>query len=861
MSSQIKGENQAIKSEGSGKESNQSNWASSEAGNKRTNSGNQGKNQEKPKAFTIKYKRPRGSIACSVCRSRKVRCDAAIHMPCTNCITFGCECTLPETKKRGSGTGASKAKRTRASDNAGIKANPDIIDPSSRSLRGTREASSGQGNEGGHTFKNSEPLFNISQVSVLPSLTSANSGRLRAKFDEKRSVTFFGPSSIGGVTQDVGEHHTLLPDEIRKVQDKYLDSAELEILKLRGAFLLPPKDLALELIEQYFEHVHPLMPVINRTEFMEKFNDPDDSPSLMLMHTVFLCGCLVSENPLLHDSEGTTGLATLTFFRRAKALYDANYETDPVPLLQTVILLGSFGEGIEDVTRNAYYWTKVAIILAQGYGFQRDIRNSNTLNTSEKKIWRRIWWCLFEKDRNVAVAFGRPISIDLGDCDVPMLTMEDFDESEPGKPSPYPINELQALYFIHLVKLAEVTGEIMKHQYSIKAEGMRSKNRLSIVQHFDMLMGIWFSNLPPRLLFSLGDPSTQNFYSCLLNAQYYNRLYLIHRSNLIKMATSRSTDPNNYKYPSWGISFQAARMICIVSKILLEKGQVKYCPIMFIYIIFSALMMLVYHVDSSNVAISSTAADSLYVARAVLKELATIWPVASILLFVFEKYAADRMKRAKLIEKNNKISEYQEQTAMRHMAGSTSSYSVDLPAESFSNSYKDTENPNFESSHMPFTDTGSNSKSKDGNSKGNLKLEELILLFKNPKDSGDAKREEAVPSNATSDDTSSTSTRSFPDIALVTEDLQPHHNFFRNFNPMQLFPDSHSLNSSRAQSPTLAQDGHAGWNNLEFGLPPGRTNGGPNFMDSAFINMNLQALQAPEDNGYLNDDISSLVNL
>lgn len=852
-----------MKSEGDGKKGNQNNTASNETSNKRisNNNGNQNKNQEKPKAFTIKYKRPRGSIACSVCRSRKVRCDAAIHIPCTNCITFGCECTLPETKKRGSGMGASKAKRTRTSDNVGIMSNPDIRDSSSGPLQGTGDTSSRQGSEGAHTFKNSEPLLNISQVSVLPSLTSANSTRNRARFDEKRSVTFFGPSSIGGVTQEVGEHHTLLPDEIKKVQDRYLDSAELEILKLRGAFFLPPKDLSSELVEHYFEHVHPLMPVINRTEFMEKFNDPDDSPSLMLIHAVFLCGCLISENPLLHDSECTTGLASLTFFRRAKALYDANYETDPVPLLQTVILLGSFGEGIEDVTRNAYYWTKVAIIIAQGYGFQRDVRNSNTLSTSEKKIWRRIWWCLFEKDRNVAVAFGRPISIDLGDCDVPMLTMEDFDESEPGKPSPYPINELQVLYFIHLVKLAEVTGEIMKHQYSIKAEGMRSNNRLSIVQHFDMLMGIWFSNLPPRLLFSLGDPSTQNFYSCLLNAQYYNRLYLIHRSNLIKMATSRSTDPDNYKYPSWGISFQAARMICIVSKILFEKGQVKYCPIMFIYIIFSALMMLVYHVDSSNASISSTAADSLYIARAVLKELAFRWPVASILLTVFEKYGADRMKRARLIEKNNQISEYQERTAMRNMSGSsTSNCGVDLPAETFSNSYKDTKNRDVAGSHMPFMNTDKKPKPNDGSSKGNLKLEELILLFKNPKDSG-AKQGESRRSNAASDDTSSISTRSFPDITLVTEDLQPHQHFFRNFNPMQLFPDSHSLNSLRAQSPMLAQDDHASWNNLEFTLPPGRMNGGPNFMDSAFINMNLQALQAPEDNGYLNDDISSLVNL
>ena len=68
--------------------------------------------------------------------------------------------------------------------------------------------------------------------------------------------------------------------------------------------------------------------------------------------------------------------------------------------------------------------------LAQGFGFQRDVSKSQNLTISEKKIWRRIWWCLFEKDRNVSIAFGRPVVIDLNDCDVPMLTIDDFDETD-----------------------------------------------------------------------------------------------------------------------------------------------------------------------------------------------------------------------------------------------------------------------------------------------------------------------------------------------------------------------------------------------------------------------------------------------
>ncbi|ODV77303.1 uncharacterized protein CANTADRAFT_23433 [Suhomyces tanzawaensis NRRL Y-17324] len=44
-------------------------------------------------------KRQRSSRACSVCRARKIRCDSDKKFPCTNCVTFNCECTFPEPKR------------------------------------------------------------------------------------------------------------------------------------------------------------------------------------------------------------------------------------------------------------------------------------------------------------------------------------------------------------------------------------------------------------------------------------------------------------------------------------------------------------------------------------------------------------------------------------------------------------------------------------------------------------------------------------------------------------------------------------------------------------------------------------------
>ena len=295
---------------------------STQNANNNNNNNNNNSNQEKPKAFTIKYKRPRGSRACVVCRSRKVRCDAEIHIPCTNCITFGCECTLPEAKKRGNVSAESKAKRTKTNDK---ETGDNMGTPLNQNVKKEGKTSGGNTSPGnlatltGEAQGNTstlEPVLNISQVSVPPSLTSNYKTRPSMHKKElahgkgKAALTFLGSSSIAQVAQKVGQNHVQLTEDVFDSSENSLDSAELEILKLRGAFLLPSHELCLDLIDSYFEHVHPLMPVINRAEFMRKFHDPQDNPSLMVLQAVLLCGCRISQNPLLLDSKGSNNLAS-----------------------------------------------------------------------------------------------------------------------------------------------------------------------------------------------------------------------------------------------------------------------------------------------------------------------------------------------------------------------------------------------------------------------------------------------------------------------------------------------------------------------------------------------------------------------
>lgn len=176
----------------------------------------------------------------------------------------------------------------------------------------------------------------------------------RAPITEAGRVAYLGESSnLTLLVQD--KHgttdvvHYPLPEGIRGSKSRLteLDNLEIDILHQRGAFLLPPRALCDELVDAYFKWVAPVVPIINRSWFMRRYRDPKNPPSLLLLQAVLLAGSRVCTNSQLMDANGSTTPAAMTFYKRAKALYDANYEDDRVTIVQALLLMGWYWEGPE----------------------------------------------------------------------------------------------------------------------------------------------------------------------------------------------------------------------------------------------------------------------------------------------------------------------------------------------------------------------------------------------------------------------------------------------------------------------------------------------------------------------------------
>lgn len=438
--------------------------------------------------------------------------------------------------------------------------------------------------------------------------------------------------------------HYPLPENVRGSRARLteLDNVEIDILHQRGAFLLPPRSLCDELVDAYFKWVAPIVPVINRNRFMKQYRDSKNPPSLLLLQAILLAGSRVCTNPQLMDANGSTTPAALTFYKRAKALYDANYEDDRVTIVQALVLMGWYWEGPEDVTKNVFYWSRVATIVAQGSGMHRSVEGSQ-LSQADKRLWKRIWWTLFTRDRSVAVALGRPVHINTDDSDVEMVCEEDFIEDDCGEVE-YPPDPIHVQFFLQYVKLCEIMGLVLSQQYSVASKARR-QNAIDLT-HSDMALADWLQNCPKEVYWEM---PRHHFWSALLHSNYYTTLCLLHRAHMPPASTSKSgqyTEDNSY--PSRNIAFQAAAMITSIIENLGAHDELRYCPAFIVYSLFSALIMHVYQMRSSVPSVVQATQERIRVCMNALKDVSRVWLVAKMVYTLFESILGNKVLEERL---------------------------------------------------------------------------------------------------------------------------------------------------------------------------------------------------------------------
>ncbi|KAL2285942.1 hypothetical protein FJTKL_07204, partial [Diaporthe vaccinii] len=314
-------------------------------------------------------------------------------------------------------------------------------------------------------------------------------------------------------------------------------------------FGLPPKDIILSLLAEYFESVHWFSLVVYEPKFHETFltiqdgfAEPSLKPYLVTLSVMLGLAAwykshkLGTVNPSLGKSwqdwsSRLIGNAELEMLE----LMDQN----SIPATQTLILLGSFYV-YHGKPNLSFSLLGASIKAAQALGLHREYSPSSFHDSEERK---RVWWTIYTWDRFAAITYGRPVGINDEDCNVTMpLDFNEaihFDEASHADEesricfSPYQ-RELNKLYMIASPVIQTVYGNRLRRKH----RGAERDAYLQLVQDVTGRLWEWQQSLPPHLLMNLSQDCPANMtatakahvlQSLALQLTFDNLLIIIHR--------------------------------------------------------------------------------------------------------------------------------------------------------------------------------------------------------------------------------------------------------------------------------------------------------------------------------------------
>ena len=180
---------------------------------------------------------------------------------------------------------------------------------------------------------------------------------------------------------------------------------------------LPPRALGQELIESYFERVHPFFPMIEEHKFWSTYlaADRKDGPWLALLNMVFALGSLAASTA---DNE-----AHYVYFSRSrKHLTLESFGSGNLEVLQALAIMSGYYMHYLNRPNEAHSLMGGTLRMATALGLHREYTEVSKSSTTKHlnvvapgeedsispEMRRRIWWSLFCLDSWASTTTGRP---------------------------------------------------------------------------------------------------------------------------------------------------------------------------------------------------------------------------------------------------------------------------------------------------------------------------------------------------------------------------------------------------------------------------------------------------------------------
>ena len=429
------------------------------------------------------------------------------------------------------------------------------------------------------------------------------------------------------------QSEVVLPKYVPAIPNRVL-AEDIEYLQKKGAFLIPETNLRNELLRCYVQYVHPYLPLLELEDFLGAIgkNEETNTISLLLFQSVmFAASAYIDMRYLTAQGYDSRKAARKAFFQRAKLLYDFDYEVDRVTVVQSVLLMTYWYESPDD-PKDVWHWLGVAISLARTIGLNCNTSTS-PLSEQKQKLWKRIWWCCYMRDRLVAIGMRRPIRIREDDFDVPMLEICDF-ETHPLTPELNRMiggcsvmrdaskRELLAQMCISMIKCCQCITRVLKAQYSMFGHRLGATQETTMrlvpkkaaadaaeVFKCDAELEEWNENLPEELCyFKKTTPREQNIrndgevinlHRALLYGVYLTTTSALHRPQMMPAMPNLVIEPELKELSKRRVR-EAASAITDIFKDLYSRDLIRYLPNTGVTILLPAIIVHLLDIKSPD---------------------------------------------------------------------------------------------------------------------------------------------------------------------------------------------------------------------------------------------------------------------
>ncbi|EST07534.1 Zn(2)-C6 fungal-type DNA-binding domain protein [Kalmanozyma brasiliensis GHG001] len=239
-------------------------------------------------------------------------------------------------------------------------------------------------------------------------------------------------------------------------------------------YTLPDRDLIKDLLDVFFQQLHPLMPIVHRPSLERDLatgRADKDSAFRGFVFTILAIASRFSNDPRVLADSGDPDTAG-DHFAAASRLYHQVYAASlinvQVMILTATFMHGAIGPGAS--------WTVlgVAIRALQDIGLHQE-KAYRGFSPYEQELRRRVFWGAFILDCIFSINMGRPLALKLSDCDVKVPLEIDDDvlfKYESGGPIPPPAprsasdKPIVMSGFVHMIKLNVIVQDVVHVLYT-----------------------------------------------------------------------------------------------------------------------------------------------------------------------------------------------------------------------------------------------------------------------------------------------------------------------------------------------------------------------------------------------------------